>query len=511
MDGFATLFEFLPIGAYRSSPDGRLLRANPALVRINGLDSEAELVGQVHDIATQWYVDPARRDAFRSLLAQYGQVIAFESEVLRHKTGERIWVSENAHAVCGPDGRVLWYEGTVEEISDRIRERQALREQGELWKRALESTGDGVWDWHVQDGTEVLSPAGAALFGYELDELAQEPDTLDRLTHPDDIPAMVQAREDHFAGRTAVYVNEHRVRCRDGRWKWVLSRGVVMSRDAAGRPVRMIGTHTDVTERKQAEALRRERDLAAAADQAKSQFLSRVSHELRTPLNAILGFAQLLQAGEGRTTPETRKLYLDHLLTSGRHLLGVVNDVLDLASLQSGELRLASTATPLKALIFEVHAMLAPIAEAASVQMLDEEAPLEDFSAWCDAQRVRQILVNLVGNAVRYNRPNGWVRIGRRLAPAQGLQPARAVIEVSDSGLGLDPSQRARLFQPFDRLGAQSGPVAGTGLGLAVSRQLARAMGGDIEVVSQAGVGSVFSLVLPVAAPPPGKDTAAGA
>lgn len=497
MDGFATLFEFLPIGAYRSSPEGRMLRANPALVRLNGCDSEAELLERVRDIATEWYVDPERRETFKRLLDEHGQVIAFESQIHRHKTRERIWISENAHAVFDSQGRVRWYEGTVEEITDRVRERQALREQGELWKRALENTGDGVWDWHVLDGTEVLSPAGAALFGYRPDELEQKPETLDALTHPDDVPEMDQARQAHFSGRTPVYVNEHRVRCKDGSWKWVLSRGVVMSRDAAGRPIRMIGTHTDITERKQAEALRRERDLAAAADQAKSQFLSRVSHELRTPLNAILGFAQLLQTGEGRTPPQTRQLYLEHLLTSGRHLLGVVNDVLDLASLQSGELRLSSAATPLQSLLAEVRAMLAPAAEAAEVQLFDDTEAHADFTAWCDAQRVRQILVNLVGNAVRYNHPQGWVRISRHQEPGSGGKAERILVRVADSGQGLDPAQLARLFQPFDRLGAQRGPVAGTGLGLAVSRQLARAMGGEIQVTSQPGDGSVFTLVLP--------------
>ncbi|MBP6763412.1 MAG: PAS domain-containing protein, partial [Rubrivivax sp.] len=124
---FASLFEFLPIGAYRSTPDGRQLRANPALVRINGFASEAEQLAHVQDIANQWYVQPGRRDEFKALLERDGRLLGFESEIYRYRTRERIWVRENAHLVRGPDGRVLFYEGTVEEVTTQVLDRDALR------------------------------------------------------------------------------------------------------------------------------------------------------------------------------------------------------------------------------------------------------------------------------------------------------------------------------------------------------------------------------------------------
>ena len=156
---FSTLFDFLPIGAYRSSPEGRQIRANPAQVRLNGYASEAEMLAGVQDIATEWYVDPTRRDAFRALLERDGHVRAFVSEIYRHKTRERIWVSENAHVVRGADGAILFYEGTVEDISERVDAEAALRERDEIWKLALESTGDGMWDWRIQEGVELHSSA----------------------------------------------------------------------------------------------------------------------------------------------------------------------------------------------------------------------------------------------------------------------------------------------------------------------------------------------------------------
>jgi len=619
-DDFSSLFEFLPIGAYRSRPDGTQLRANPALVQLNGYADEAEMLAAVRDIAFEWYVDPQRRAQFRRRLETDGQVACFESEVWRHKTRERIWVSENAHLVRDAAGAVLFYEGTVEDVTERVQSReaqrrsqqelrqivemvpgvvyravtdrdgrmslpfisanvqqlygvspdevqrdpmamrrfrhpddrarveaeigaaratqqplstefrivlddgtekwihqtnspaasedgnevrvglmldvtarkraeQALRASGELWKRALESTGDGVWDWNLQAGVETYSPQCKALYGYSDDELADDPKALDRLTHPDDVERMRRDREDHFAGRTPVYVNEHRILCKDGQWKWILSRGVIIGRDTEGRPLRMIGTHTDITAAKQADALRFERDRAAAASQAQSQFLSRVSHELRTPLNAILGFAQLLQL-DPAASPRQRG-WIEHVLASGQHLLALMNDILDISSVQTGELPMTIESLPLRAVVEETWAMLAGAAHEAGVTVIDEVPPDISLTVRADRRRLKQIVSNLLSNAIKYNRAGGWVRL-RATAAAD-----RVELAVADSGSGIDAAQRARLFQPFERLGAQTGPVAGTGLGLALSRQLAEAMGGSIEVESTPGVGSTFRVRLP--------------
>ena len=622
-DDFSSLFNFLPIGAYRSSPEGRQLRANPALVRLNGFDSEAEQLAAVHDIATEWYVDPNRRAQFKALLERDDKVIGFESEVWRFKTRERIWVSENAHAVRDAQGQLLFYEGTVEEISDRVAEREALarsredlrqiidlvpgmvyrvvilpngqrratfispgvrdlfelepedvlrdgmalhrlrhpedrpqvekatgdavlsrqplqldfrillpsgrekwvhmvsaaapsdgghevrvgmafditprkaaeaaeatlQEHGRIWKQALESSGDGVWDWHMQAGVEYLSPQCRALYGYSEAELPDRPDALDAITHPEDTPRMRADREAHFQGRTASYVNEHRVRCKDGQWKWVLSRGIVISRDAAGAPLRMIGTHTDISAHKQADALRHERDRAAAADVAKSQFLSRVSHELRTPLNAILGFAQLLELEPG--SGDKQLAWNQQVLVSGRHLLALMDDILQLSSAQSGYVPVSPEPVALRPVVEETWTMLAASALAQQVAFIDAIPQGDGLTVMADRKRLKQIVSNLLSNAIKYNRRGGWVRV------TVLVHEGTVELSVADSGPGLDAAQQARLFNPFDRLGAERGPVSGTGLGLALSRQFAQAMGGSIGVHSHAGEGATFSLRLP--------------
>ncbi|RCW74040.1 putative bifunctional diguanylate cyclase/phosphodiesterase [Pseudorhodoferax soli] len=252
---FTTLFDFLPIGAYRSSPDGRQIRANPAQVQLNGYTHEAELVAAMQDIGRQWYVDPSRRTAFREMLERQGHVRGFVSEVYRHKTGERIWVSENAHVVRDAAGHILFYEGTVEDITERVRADAELHRRDEIWKLALESTGDGVWDWNLAEGVARMSRRCLEMYGLGAHDLRPSPHSMDQRTHPDDKDRMLRDRQSHLDGDAPSYVNEHRVLCADGSWKWVLARGMVISRDAQGKPLRMVGTHTDITQRKEAEAL----------------------------------------------------------------------------------------------------------------------------------------------------------------------------------------------------------------------------------------------------------------
>jgi diguanylate cyclase (GGDEF)-like protein/PAS domain S-box-containing protein len=249
------LFDRLPIGAYRSTPAGRQLRANAALVRLNGYASEEEMLAATNDLERGWYIHPGRRQLFKALIDRDGQVTDFVSEAYRHKTRERIWVRETAYAVRDAQGQVVYYEGTVEDITERHLAANALSDSETRWRLALDAAGDGVWDWRVQTGEEFYSDRLLHMFGFKRGELAHSVAALDERTHPDDLAQMAVDREAHFSGRSPTYVNEHRVRCKDGSWKWVLSRGMVVSRDAQGQPLRMIGTHTDITQRKHAEEL----------------------------------------------------------------------------------------------------------------------------------------------------------------------------------------------------------------------------------------------------------------
>jgi diguanylate cyclase (GGDEF)-like protein/PAS domain S-box-containing protein len=199
---------------------------------------------------------PASQPAFRAAIAaaeQHGTPYDLELEFITAR-GRHIWVHSVGRATMEL-GRVVKRTAVIQDITERKRAEAAVRESEERWKLALDSTGDGVWDWNLQTGVEVLSKRCLEMYGLTGDEMTDRAEGIDQRTHPDDLQQMLKDRQAHFDGLTQHYANEHRMRCKDGSWKWVLSRGLVISRDAEGRPLRMIGTHTDITSRKQSEAL----------------------------------------------------------------------------------------------------------------------------------------------------------------------------------------------------------------------------------------------------------------
>jgi signal transduction histidine kinase/ActR/RegA family two-component response regulator len=233
---------------------------------------------------------------------------------------------------------------------------------------------------------------------------------------------------------------------------------------------------------------------ARNANQAKSAFLSSMSHELRTPLNAILGFAQILAADNLPTTPEQKKEFAGHILKSGRHLLTLINEILDLAKVEAGALTLSMEPVGLAEVLLECRTMIGPLAAARGIRVqFPEDA---DALVQADRTRLKQVLLNLLSNAVKYNREGGTVTL-----ECSALGPDRLRLSVVDTGMGLRPDQVASLFQPFNRLGQEGGTQEGTGIGLVFTRRLVELMKGEIGVTSTPGVGSTFWITLSTAAP----------
>jgi len=231
------------------------------------------------------------------------------------------------------------------------------------------------------------------------------------------------------------------------------------------------------------------RQVADAANRAKSEFLSRMSHELRTPLNAVLGFAQLLDVED---LDDAKQEAVDQILRGGRHLLGLINEVLEISAIETGNLSLSPEPVPAIDVIAEVVDLARPLAAKGGVQFVDDAVTVTDVHIQADRQRLKQVLLNLVSNAIKYNRPGGTVSVTARQAGSRHLR-----IEVTDTGPGIRPEDFDRLFLPFERLGAEQTEVEGTGIGLALSRRLAEAMGGTLGVSSELGQGSTFWIELP--------------
>jgi signal transduction histidine kinase/ActR/RegA family two-component response regulator len=237
--------------------------------------------------------------------------------------------------------------------------------------------------------------------------------------------------------------------------------------------------------------LRQAQQDAEHANSAKSQFISRMSHELRTPLNAVLGFGQVLELDH--VTEEQHRLAVGHIISGGRHLLDLVNEILDISQVESGQLPLSPEAVRVSDLLQDAVELLEPLAERHGILLTTADTHSCDKYIFADRQRVKQILLNVIGNGIKYNRQGGSVTI-----TCAESTPGRMSILVADTGPGIDPSQLSRLFTPFERLGAERTAIEGTGIGLALSRRLAEAMGGVLDLESVVGRGSTFRIEFPL-------------
>ena len=377
------------------------------------------------------------------------------------------------------------------EVRKRSAAEAAHRRAEERFALAMRGANDGLWDWDLATGRVYYSPRWAAMLGYEPDELEPSIDAFRRLVHPDDRERVVQAEELYMAGRADRYQAEFRMLHRDGLYIDVLSRAFLVRRESDDAPVRVVGTHVDISERKYAAAqLEEAKERAEEADRLKSAFLATMSHELRTPLNSIIGFTGiLLQELAGPLNEEQRK-QMTMVQTSARHLLALINDVLDISKIEAGQLEVHLELFDVAELIREVSEAARPLAEAKDLDLRVEIA-LSDGSIRSDRRRVGQILTNLLSNAVKFTEAGS-------VAVRCGVADGSIEISVQDTGIGIAESEIDKLFIPFQQIDSGlTRKYEGTGLGLSICRRLSEKLGGTIGVESRPDVGSTFTVRIP--------------
>ena len=379
------------------------------------------------------------------------------------------------------------------DITEWTRVRAALAERQRLLDTVIRACPDIVTVLDGDGRVGEISEASARILGYDLRSPVQK--EIEALIHPDDLTRVHHEAAKIFSMPEAQLDLTYRVRHADGRWVVLDSRGQAMVGED-GTTVGAVVVSRDVTDELEVEAeMHVAVEAAEQASKAKSDFLSRMSHELRTPLNSVLGFSQLLEMDD---LPAHHGEAVGHIMRAGRHLLNLIDEVLDIARIESGNLELLLEPVPIRQVLGDAIDIARPLGERGEITIVaDLELCPDTFHVLADRQRLLQVMLNLLSNAVKYNRTGGRVGVA-----VEAVSPSLVRITVADTGNGIKTQDIDRVFEPFDRLGAESSGVEGTGVGLTLSKYLVERMGGTIDVYSRVGEGTTFTVDLPTAAAP---------
>jgi PAS domain S-box-containing protein len=485
--------ELSPAGIVRTDARGDMTYASPSWLRLTGLRLE-DVLGTGWAAKMYPEAPEAALDTWRALIAEQAP---FQREFrFTNEAGQRMWVVGYGQPELGPDGEVTGFIVLVLDITDRMLAERKLAERERDLSAFASNVSDAVFRLDLDGRCLYVTPSVQQVLGYVADELIGEK-VLARL-HPDDQATI----EDIFAamasGQQERAMLSYRARNAGGdRWLWLEANSRVV-RDANGAPREVVASVRDVTERKQMEeALDRERLRAESATQAKSRFLASMSHEIRTPMNGVLGFADLLLAAN---LPAAQHEQVRMIAESGRMMMQILNEILDHSKIEAGQMAITSERVDLVHAIRRSVRLFESAARQKGIGLVLELDP--ELPRWIasDGLRLRQIVTNLVGNAVKFTR-SGDVRVVARMIEPAGTKRLR--VEVTDTGPGIPPDRFEAIFGEFVQV--ESGPLraqGGTGLGLSISRSLARLMGGTILIESEFGVGSRFSLDLPLVEDP---------
>ena len=412
------------------------------------------------------------------------------------------WLLQRGDVQRNEQGEPLHMLGIVQDISKRVKAESQLRESEQRFTQAIEGVGDAVWDCNLETGTVKMSAQGFSMLGYAEHELGEKVQEWLQLIHPDDVANTNLMLKRYLKGQSDSLVMEQRVRCKNGSYKWIMARGSEVDRNNEGWVTRIVGINSDINARKKAEEeLILAQHEAEDANKAKSQFLSSMSHELRTPMNAIIGFTQLMQMDSQNPLNDVQASNLHEIMKAGDHLLMLINQLLDLARIETGHIELSVSTVKLSQVVNEALQLIIPLAKRQSLEVkiyknnkpirIDDLSDSETY-VLADFTRLKQTLINLLSNAVKYNSINGEITIA-----CDELNDQVIRISVTDTGKGLSQAEQEQLFTAFNRLGVEQTKIEGTGIGLVISKNIIEKMGGRIGVQSSHGAGSTFWIEIP--------------
>lgn len=482
------MIENAGIGFYQTGPNGRIRYVNRALARIFGYESEAALIAD-RPVADVFYADQEDVKRFRRGADCSGRVEDMVFRALR-RDGTRIWVKESGGPLCDKSGNIVGYVGSLTDVTELVEARNRLAEAEAGYRRIFERVSEGIYRTSLDGAILRANPALVQLCGYDSEqELLGAVESADELYVDPHRRAAFTRLLDQY-GVVEEFESEA-YRHRTGERIWV-SENAYLVKDVDGNPLYYEGTVRDITERKSVDASTAEALQAAeAANRAKSRFLAHMSHELRTPLNAILGFSEMIRGKHvAGLSPEKIQEYANDINRSGRLLLDLINDVLDLSRIEGEAMPLHIEPVDPAAAIKEALATIQPLAVPKAITF-DVECTAET-AVLADRRALLQCLLNVVSNAVKFS-PDGARVAVRASGDGEILE-----FQVVDPGQGMSEHLLARIGEPFNTDEAPDhSPTSGTGLGLAITKALLDRMDGQLVIDSIEGAGTTVTLRLP--------------
>jgi two-component system, sensor histidine kinase and response regulator len=481
---FRSLFENASVGIYRTTPEGRILMANPALLRMLGYEDLAGLAAR--NLEEQGFELGCPRRVFREHIERDGEVKGLEAAWTR-RDGSVIFVRESGRVVRGESGKVLYYDGIVEDITERKQAEVALMQERQLLHTLMDNLPDVIYFKDRESRFTRINKAHAKEFGLNDPAQAVGKTDFDFFTGEHAQQAFADEQEIIRTGQPML-AKEEKETWPDGRETWVSTTKMPL-RDANGNILGTFGVSRDITERKQVEVeMQKAMKAAEEANRAKGEFLANISHELRTPMNAVIGMTELALATD--LNSEQRR-YLELVESSANSLLALINDILDFSEIDGHRFELESTPFSLADAVDEALRPLSIQAYRKGVDMAYGVSPRIPSALLGDPVRLRQVLVNLVGNAIKFTEQGEVVvRAGleSQEANAVGLH-----FTVADTGVGIPADKLEMIFEAFTQVdGSMTRRFEGSGLGLAICAELIGMMGGRIWVESELGKGSTF-------------------
>lgn len=486
------IMDTIPDMVFVKDSEGRIVDANPAFLELYAPEDRDHVIGFTsYDKFPPEEVKKFKEQDQKALLAGYTEIL---EDITDFRGFIRRLMTKKVGYTDSQGKRFLL--AISRDVTSQLEIEEQLRVNQERFDLAARAARVGLWDWRIETSTFYFNEEWYTILGYEPYELPVRFKTWKDLTHPEDLERTLKALNDHLEGKVETFDTVTRMRRKDGNWAWINIQGKVFERNDAGEPLRVAGIQIDVSELKNNEI---EADIARKqakrASELKGEFLANMSHEIRTPMNGILGMAELLEKSENINDKD--RGYIKTLLSSANALLTLIDDILDFSKMEAGKLTIDPHPCDIEDILGEITFLHSVKAKEKGIDiLLDISADIPALIK-ADDVCVRQIVNNFVSNAIKFTN-EGFITIKAEFKKKKS-QNGELKITVSDTGIGMDQDEAARVFNQFEQAKATTTrEFGGTGLGLTICEQLVHKMKGDIGVDSQPDVGSSFYFSIPV-------------